>query len=67
MKLRTCKETAARDAMSLRHLQRLIAKGEGPPIIRLGERRIAIAEEDNDQWLASRRRLPPGFKEGEAR
>lgn len=67
MKILTRKETAARGAISLRHLERLIGNGEGPPIIRLGARRIGIAEEDLDQWLASRRNLPPGFKEGEAR
>ncbi len=63
MILITRKEAAIRAAISLRHLERLIGNGEGPPIVRLGARRVAIAEADLDQWLASRRHVPPGFKE----
>lgn len=67
MHLITRKEAAARAAISLRHLERLIGNGEGPPIVRLGARRVGIAESDLNQWLASRRHVPPGYREAEAR
>lgn len=67
MNVSTFNEFASRAKISRRHLERLIARGEGPPIIVLGPRRRGIADEDGDAWLRSRRRLPPGFKEGEAR
>jgi predicted DNA-binding transcriptional regulator AlpA len=54
------KVCAARAGMSERHLERLISLGEGPPIIRLGVRKIGIADEDFSAWLASRRVVPPG-------
>ena len=47
--------------MSVRHLERLISLGEGPPLIRLGARKVGIADDDFDAWLASRRVVPPGF------
>jgi predicted DNA-binding transcriptional regulator AlpA len=49
-------ETARRDGLSLRQLQRLIAEGEGPPVIQLSKRRVGVDEGDNDAWLGSRRR-----------
>jgi predicted DNA-binding transcriptional regulator AlpA len=66
LRILTKKEAAARDAISQRHLERLISRGEGPPIIQLGERRVGIDEDDNDAWLRSRRRVPPGFSGGDA-
>ena len=36
------KEFAERMGRSVRHLERMIAIGEGPPIIQLGERRVGI-------------------------
>ena len=39
--------------VSLRHLYSLMAKGEGPPVIRLGRCRI-IRREALDQWLVER-------------
>lgn len=56
----TRQQAAQRAAISLRHFERLIARGEGPSIIRLGERRIAISESDFTVWIASRRRAAPG-------
>jgi predicted DNA-binding transcriptional regulator AlpA len=56
------KEAARRGAMSTRHLERLISVGEGPPIIRLGVRKVGVADDDFDAWLTSRRVLPPGHK-----
>ena len=67
MKVLNLDEAAERDNCSRRHLERLIARGEGPPIVKLGLRRIGVLEADNDAWLLSRRRVPPGFKEGELR
>jgi predicted DNA-binding transcriptional regulator AlpA len=49
------RKAAERDNISLRHLERLIANGEGPPLVRLGPRRVGIIEEDNDAWVRSRR------------
>jgi predicted DNA-binding transcriptional regulator AlpA len=66
VKILSKREAADRDGISLRHLERLISTGEGPPIIRLGERRVGIDQDDNDAWLRSRRVVPPGFKETEA-
>jgi hypothetical protein len=63
----TKKEAAKRGNISVRHLERLIASGEGPPLVLLGPRRVGIIEEDNDAWLRARRSVLPGFKEGEAR
>ena len=56
------KKAAERANVSLRHFERLIANGEGPPLVRLGPRRVGIIEEDSDAWLRSRRSVPPGFK-----
>jgi excisionase family DNA binding protein len=60
MQLITRKQAAERAAISLRHLERLIAVGEGPAVIRLGGRRVGIAEADLAAWLNSRRRPAPG-------
>ncbi len=49
----TLPEVAAALRVSRRHLQSLLAKGEGPPVIRLGRRRI-IRREALDRWLAKR-------------
>ena len=51
---------------SVRHLERMIAVGEGPPIIKLGPRAVGIAEDDGDAWLASRRVVPPGWRDSSA-
>lgn len=63
----TKKEAARRGAMSVRHLERLLSVGEGPPVIRLGIRKVGIADNDLDAWLASRRLVPPGHKEASDR
>ena len=63
----TKRQFANRAGFSVRHLERLISVGEGPPIIRLGVRRVGIDDDDGDAWLRSRRVVPPSFKEGDAR
>jgi len=60
MQLITRKQAAERAAISLRHLERLIACGEGPAVIRLGLRRVAISESDFAAWIESRDHAPPG-------
>jgi predicted DNA-binding transcriptional regulator AlpA len=49
---------------TVRHLERLLARGEGPPVVRLGPRAVGIDEADGEAWIASRRVLPPGWQDG---
>lgn len=60
------KKFAERIGRSVRHLERMIAVGEGPPIIKLGPRAVGIAEDDGEAWLASRRVTPPGWTDTSA-
>jgi hypothetical protein len=39
-------------------LRTQIAKGEGPPVIRLSPKRLGIRDSDWDEWLNSRRVAP---------
>ncbi len=48
-------EAARMLSVSMRHLQRLRAEGEGPPIVNLGPRRIGYILADVEAWLAGRR------------
>jgi predicted DNA-binding transcriptional regulator AlpA len=61
MRVKSKKQFAVRADISVRHLERLIASGLGPPIIRLGARRVGIDEEDGEAWIRSRKVLPPGY------
>ena len=58
----TKRQFAERIGKSVRHLERLISAGEGPPVIRLGPRAIGIEEDDGDAWIAARRMVPPGWR-----
>jgi predicted DNA-binding transcriptional regulator AlpA len=58
----TKKAAAARASISERHLENLIAAGEGPPLINLGKRRLGIADNDLAAWLRSRRIPQPNSK-----
>jgi excisionase family DNA binding protein len=49
----TLAEAADALRVSPRHLQNLFRRGDGPPTIRLGRRRI-IRHEALNQWLAER-------------
>ena len=43
----TKKKFAKRIGRSVRHLERLIAVGEGPPIIKLGPRAVGIDDDES--------------------
>ena len=62
----TKKQSAERIGRSVRHLERLLAVGEGPPTTRLGARAVGIEEGDLDAWIAARRVTPPGWQDGKA-
>jgi hypothetical protein len=66
MAMRSKKQFATRANISVRHLERLISAGEGPPIVRLGVRKVGIDDKDGEDWINSRRRIPPGFVGGSA-
>jgi predicted DNA-binding transcriptional regulator AlpA len=66
MQVLTLDQAAQRAGIVRRTLERLLAVGEGPATIQLSKRRVGIAENDLEAWLISRRRIPPGFKNGEA-
>jgi hypothetical protein len=55
------KAFARKIGMSARHVQRLIAAGEGPVLTELGKRIKGVTDDDGDAWLARRRKLPPGW------
>jgi predicted DNA-binding transcriptional regulator AlpA len=65
-KILTKKQFAERIGRSVRHLERLISEGEGPPLVRLGVRAVGIEEHDGNAWIAARRVLPPGWQDGQA-
>jgi hypothetical protein len=55
------KSFAKKIGMSDRHVQRLIAAGQGPVLTELGKRIKGVTDDDGDAWLAARRKLPPGW------
>lgn len=60
MRVLNYEEAAGRMGVVRRSLERLIARGEGPSVIRLRPRRRGILESDVERWLLSRRRAVPG-------
>ena len=62
-KILTKRQFAERIGKSVRHLERLISQGKGPPTVKTGERAVGIAEDDGDRWVARRRKVPPGWKD----
>ena len=60
-KILSKKQFADRIGRSVRHLERLISEGEGPPLVKLGVRAVGIDEADGDNWIAGRRMVPPGW------
>jgi excisionase family DNA binding protein len=59
--LLTREEAAALIRVEPRTLDRAIARGEGPPILRIGKR-VLIRRSDFDAWIEQsvRRVMPPG-------
>jgi excisionase family DNA binding protein len=49
----TIEEAAEAVRISRRHLHKLMAEGDGPPVIRLGRRKL-IRREALNQWLLNR-------------
>ncbi len=54
LELLTEAEAARSLRVSQRHLQRLVARGVGPPRVRLGERRVAYPKAGLLAWIAER-------------
>jgi predicted DNA-binding transcriptional regulator AlpA len=62
-KLLSKKQFAEKINRSVRHVERLIETGHGPPIVHVGVRAVAIDEDDADRWIKARRKLPPGWSD----
>jgi excisionase family DNA binding protein len=57
IKVLTIAEAAHAASITRRHLENMLAKGEGPVTVSLGKRRL-ITESDFDKWITSRREKP---------
>jgi predicted DNA-binding transcriptional regulator AlpA len=55
-------QAAARIGVVRRTLERLISRGEGPPVVDLSPRRRGIIASDLDIWIQKRRRPAPDSK-----
>jgi predicted DNA-binding transcriptional regulator AlpA len=53
-------EVARRADLSKRTVDDLIAKGLGPTIVKLTERRVGVIEQDFERWVRSRRQPARG-------
>jgi predicted DNA-binding transcriptional regulator AlpA len=62
-KILSKREFADRIGRSIRHLERLISVGQGPPLVKLGIRAVGIDEGDGEAWIAARRKIPAGWDE----
>jgi hypothetical protein len=60
MQVLTFDEAAKRASLTRRSIERLLSIGEGPAVVSLGKRRRGILDCDLENWLLTRRRLPPG-------
>ena len=59
MRIISLQEGAARSSRSLRTLQRQIAEGKGPPVVKVTERRRGILEPEFEEGLRAHRRTVP--------
>jgi predicted DNA-binding transcriptional regulator AlpA len=50
----TLRQWAEINSLGYRTAQRILASGDGPKVIQLGERRIGITEAHNTEWQSSR-------------
>jgi predicted DNA-binding transcriptional regulator AlpA len=55
----TFEQCAGRAGYSLRHFERLLSRGEGPAVVKLGVRRRGVLESDMDAWILARRQPAP--------
>ena len=56
----TLDEVARRAATTRRNIERLVAAGTGPAVVRISERKVGVLEQDFAKWLQSCRRPAPG-------
>jgi predicted DNA-binding transcriptional regulator AlpA len=61
MRVISLNEAASRAGFCRRSLDRLIAKGEGPSLIQISDRRKGVFESDLEAWLLSRRKPSPSM------
>lgn len=61
--LLTVQSAAQRLQIAPEVLRKLIRRGVGPPVVRLGPRRIRIAEQDLEEFIL-RHRIKPGRELG---
>jgi predicted DNA-binding transcriptional regulator AlpA len=66
MRVLNYEECAGRLGVVRRSLERLIERGEGPPVIDISPRRVGVLESDFEAWLMTRRRAAPGSAEPRA-
>jgi predicted DNA-binding transcriptional regulator AlpA len=59
-------EAARRAGFCRRTLDRLIANGEGPSVIKISDRRRGVLDADLDTWLMARRQPAPGMQKASA-
>lgn len=64
MRVISLNEAASRINVSRRTLNRVIARGLGPPTIRLSPRLLGVAESDFERWLETRRQASLSPKGG---
>ena len=62
MQILSYDEAAKKAGLVRRSLERLLARGAGPPVIHLSGR--GVLEHDLEAWLLSRRHAPPGETAG---
>jgi hypothetical protein len=63
VKALTMPQVAAAATITLRHLQGLIAEGQGPVVTEVGRRRIVL-EDDYNRWIRARRQVAPKSRRG---
>jgi hypothetical protein len=64
MKINTLDEIAERGRISRKTLDRELALGKGPALVRLSPRRCGVLEDDFQEWIRNRRQIPPSALEG---
>ena|SRR5947209_6581 len=60
MRILSYEECAGRTNLARRSFERLISRGDGPPVVHISLRRRGILEADLENWILARRRAAPG-------